>query len=413
MIPSQLQFIPVLASITFLVIAANIFGRLFVKLGLPKVVGQILGGILLGNSFLGGLSPIFYGLIFNSFEGQDKILQSISWIGLALLMFASGVHLPKSIGRNTYLHVALLVIGGTAIPILFGGLISSVFYGGMQTSNFLVFAIIIGVAFSVTSIPVISSIFSQLNLTSTKFAANILIAAGVQDFILWSIVGLALNINEMGNSLEYIKPQSVALEILKLISIATFLFILPKKLFLNDHYLKYFKKNAVKNLFFTISACFLITGLLFILGINLIIAIMISGYIFSKYDIDPLKISKINLAKIGDNLFIPLYFGYCGFSINFMSAINIDLVIKFLIFSSIIKILSVLFCFTLAKRDLLQSLDYAIVFNARGGPGIALATIAFGSGIINENLFFAFIFASIVTSLFAGSWLKIRIASIK
>lgn len=413
MMPTQLQFIPVLASITFLIIGATIFGRLFVKLGLPMVVGQILGGILLGNSFLGGLSPIFYGLIFNSFEGQDKILRSISWVGLALLMFASGAHLPKSIGRNTYLDVALLVIGGTAIPILFGGLISSVFYEGIQTSNFLVFAIIIGVAFSVTSIPVISSIFSQLNLISTKFAANILIAAGVQDFILWSIVGLALNLNEMGDALEYINPQSVALEILKLISVVTFLFILPKKLFLNIHYFKYFKENAATNLFFSISICFLITGLVFILGINFIIAVMISGYVFSKYNFHPIKISKINLAKISDTLFIPLYFGYCGFSINFMSGIDVDLVINFLIISSIIKILSVLFCLALVKRDLLQSLDYAIVFNARGGPGIALATIAFGSGIINENLFFAFIFSSIATSLLAGSWLKIRIASIK
>lgn len=412
MIFTQLHIIPILASIALLIVCATFFGRLFVKLGLPMVVGQILGGILLGDTILGGLSPDFYELIFKSFEAQDRILKSTAWIGLALLMFFTGVELPKSVGQNAYLHVTLLVIGGTVIPILFGSYISSVFYGGMQTSNLIVFAIIIGVAFSVTSIPVISSIFSQLNLMGTKFSAHILIAAGLQDFILWSVVGVALNINEMGGKQESIELYPLILEILRVIGIIGFLIFLPKKLIFNN-YLKYSNRNVALDSLLTISACFLITGLLSMFGVNFIISVMISGYVLSKYNFQPLMTSKIKLAKIGNVLFIPLYFSYCGFSIDFMSGINIKLVIYFLILSSIVKILSVFFCFTLAKKDLMQSLDYAIVFNARGGPGIALATIAFGAGIINENLFFAFVFASVVTSIFAGSWLKIRIESIK
>ncbi|HEX9197245.1 MAG TPA: cation:proton antiporter, partial [Candidatus Bathyarchaeia archaeon] len=41
-----------------------------------------------------------------------------------------------------------------------------------------------------------------------------------------------------------------------------------------------------------------------------------------------------------------------------------------------------------------------------GGPGIVLATIAFGAGLISEPFFVALVLIAIVTSLITGYWLR-------
>ena len=51
----------------------------------------------------------------------------------------------------------------------------------------------------------------------------------------------------------------------------------------------------------------------------------------------------------------------------------------------------------------------AVAMNARGGPGIVLASTAYAAGIINQTFFVSLVMLSIVTSLVAGSWLE-RIA---
>jgi Kef-type K+ transport system membrane component KefB len=49
--------------------------------------------------------------------------------------------------------------------------------------------------------------------------------------------------------------------------------------------------------------------------------------------------------------------------------------------------------------------------NARGGPGIVLASITFSEKIIDAEMFVALVLASIITSLFADIWLRYRVKS--
>ena len=51
-----------------------------------------------------------------------------------------------------------------------------------------------------------------------------------------------------------------------------------------------------------------------------------------------------------------------------------------------------------------MSVSLAIAMNARGGPGIVLASTAYATGIINESFFVSLVLLSIVTSLVCGWW---------
>ena len=53
-------------------------------------------------------------------------------------------------------------------------------------------------------------------------------------------------------------------------------------------------------------------------------------------------------------------------------------------------------------------LNFAITMNARGGPGIVLATVAYSYGIISVEFFTVLILTTMLSSLIAGYWLRME-----
>jgi len=47
-----------------------------------------------------------------------------------------------------------------------------------------------------------------------------------------------------------------------------------------------------------------------------------------------------------------------------------------------------------------------VALNARGGPGIVLASVAFDAGIIGPAFYTILVLLALVTSVLAGSWLE-------
>ena len=73
-----------------------------------------------------------------------------------------------------------------------------------------------------------------------------------------------------------------------------------------------------------------------------------------------------------------------------------------------IKVLSVALFSRIASKNWFTSLDFGITMNARGGPGIVLASLARQAGIISSDLFVVLILVSLITSTISGFWLRLR-----
>jgi hypothetical protein len=54
----------------------------------------------------------------------------------------------------------------------------------------------------------------------------------------------------------------------------------------------------------------------------------------------------------------------------------------------------------------LDIVNIAITTNARGGPGIVLASVAYDAGIINAAFYTALVITAVVTSQVCGAWLR-------
>ncbi|HKR85207.1 MAG TPA: cation:proton antiporter, partial [Terriglobales bacterium] len=86
--------------------------------------------------------------------------------------------------------------------------------------------------------------------------------------------------------------------------------------------------------------------------------------------------------------------------------VSLWMIVAFIVGTCLVKILSVTLAGRFAGFRGLDLLNLAITTNARGGPGIVLASVAFDAGIISPQFYTTLVIAAVVTSQIAGAWLE-------
>ncbi len=394
-----------LLAVILLLCSAHFFGYLFERYSLPRVIGEIVGGLVLGPTVLGYFLPAVYQDIFNAFPSEGKMLSGIYWLGLILLMFISGFEMKNSIEIKDRIIIISLLIGGTLIPFIAGWLFSityniSSLMGDAQ--DILALQIIISIAVAVTSIPVISKIFIDLGIIETRFAQIVIATATIEDVALYVALSVATGVVVS----EYVSlatiGQTVLLTILFLfIGLAilpgVYRFILKSKF-------NFLVKSSV--LAFTLLTALTLTVLASLLKVNVIFGALIAGLVVGSQSDPRFTEVKAVLRQFSLAFFIPIYFAVVGLKLDLVRHFDPYFFLGFLIFAVAFKSFGTIVAARVVHLNWLSSLNLGFAMNPRGGPGIVLATIAYDSGIINESFFASLIMLAIVTSLVAGYWFK-------
>jgi Kef-type K+ transport system membrane component KefB len=395
----------VFIALGLLLLSAHFFGYLFQKITLPRVIGEIFGGALLGPTVLGYFFPQAHRWIFTAFEAEGKLLSIVYWFGLVLLMFISGFELQKSIDQKDRRMIIVTLLGSTIIPFLAGWLAPSFYdfspYLG-PSSSMLSLKIIIGITVAITSIPVISRIFIDLDIINTFFAKIVLATATLHDIVLWVALAIATGLVS-ARSLSASEIISTVLITLGFFALA--LFVLPKLTgIINGLRFNLLIKSSTSG--YIIFICFLFSSLASVLDVNIVFGAFLAGIVVGAMPHDQFAKAKEHIKDISLAFFVPIYFAVIGLKLDLIYHFNLLFFLGFVLFATAAQTIGTLFALKLAKVDWLSSFNMAVAMNARGGPGIVLATIAFDLGIINQTLFVTLILLALVTSLMAGSWFK-------
>src|ERR1041385_6075154 len=158
----------------------------------PKVIGEILAGIVVGPALIGRL-PWAAGL-GEATAHHGNLLSFVYWLGLLLLMFLSGAEKQQLFTRAERREVGWLAIVGTGIPFILGltfgpWLVGPALAGPNGNRISLIIVPAVGVA--VTSVPVVSKIFADLKILHTRFARLVLGVAVLEDIVLWLALAVA------------------------------------------------------------------------------------------------------------------------------------------------------------------------------------------------------------------------------
>jgi Kef-type K+ transport system membrane component KefB len=111
------------------------------------------------------------------------------------------------------------------------------------------------------------------------------------------------------------------------------------------------------------------------------------------------------IGRVSFAFFIPVYFALVGLKLDLIRNLSLWMIAAFIVGSCAVKILSVSLAGRLAGFRGLDLLNLAITTNARGGPGIVLASVAFDAGIISPQFYTTLVIAAVLTSQAAGAWL--------
>ena len=158
-----------LIALVAIFVAAKLFGLLAERVGQPAVLGEIVGGMLVGVSGLQLVDP------------HDVTIHLLSELGVILLLFL--------IGLETDLK-RLLAVGGSATAVAVAG-VALPFAGGVLAGHLLGFrfmvAVFLGASLTATSVGITARVLSDLGHLKDDESQVILGAAVVDD-----IIGLVL-----------------------------------------------------------------------------------------------------------------------------------------------------------------------------------------------------------------------------
>jgi len=175
--------------------AALVCGQIMRALRQPAVLGELLGGILLGPTVLGALAPHAYVWLFPATgattAGRDTMLK----IGMLFFMFVAGLGVNPAYLQKRGRSVVGTSLLGIVLPCGLGFgtvLLLPALWGAPAQTHLLLFALFIGVALSISALPVIARILLDLDLIRDEIGVTVLAAATVDDLIGWSLFAMLL-----------------------------------------------------------------------------------------------------------------------------------------------------------------------------------------------------------------------------
>jgi Kef-type K+ transport system membrane component KefB len=101
-----------------------------------------------------------------------------------------------------------------------------------------------------------------------------------------------------------------------------------------------------------------------------------------------------------------VYFAVVGLKLDLVQGVSLWMIAAFIAGTCIVKVFSVSLAARFAGFRGLDLVNLAVTTNARGGPGIVLASVAFDAGIISSTFYTTLVVAAVVTSQTAGAWLE-------
>ncbi len=391
-----------LTALACLLTGAFLVGRLFEKLQAPKVVGEIIGGMFFGGTFLQAVVPELMEGIFSSYSEEGKVLNIFYQLGLSFLMFSSGYNTKIDLQKKNSRIFLSLFIGSTVIPMIAGLAFVKGFapYFIGEADSYAAFLLVFIIGVAITSIPVISKIFFDMGIINTRFANVVLTASTLQDLCLWILLNTAIDIALS----EELNLGSMCVVIFLTLALFLIVHFIGAKLEKVDIHIS---NSSFMQLCFI--SLFVIVAALSYLRINIMYSAFLTGYIIrSITNKDKNAEEKVKcITDFSFSFFVPIYFALVGIQLNLLH--NFSLV-RFVVFFAIAFALEwvgtviLLLVATKLKKKVIW--NFGITMNARGGPGIVLATVAYNYGIINVEFFTVLILTTMLSSLLAGYWLR-------
>ena len=380
-----------------ILVVARLVGWLFGKLHQPRVIGEMVAGILLGPSLLGWLAPNISANLFP--PASLGHLNSLSQVGLLIFMFVVGLELDlrqlRKLGRAAVMTSQVSIIA----PFILGSLFAVYLYPRLSQPgvSFAGFALFMGAAMSVTAFPVLARILTERNMLRTRVGSVAITCAAVDDVTAWCILAVIIVI---------VRSSSLELPVwLTLSGLAAFVLVMvfgvrPALRRLEMIYEK--RGNLTQDLIAIILLVVLASGLITeSLGVHALFGAFLAGVVMPRHDRLTEELSQ-KLEAVVVVLLLPLYFALTGLrsSIFLISGARMWLYCAVIIVLAVVgKLGGSMFSARWNGMSWRESAAVGVLMNTRGLVELVILNIGLDLGILSPALFSIMVLMALVTTL--------------
>ena len=394
-----------LVAIALIIVVAQLLGELAQRLQQPRVIGEIVGGIVLGPSLLGALVP---GLEHQLFAPEVRSqLNLLGQLGLVLFMFLIGLELnPKLLQGRLPLASRITAIG-VGLPLALGMLLAL----GLEAWQPVLFpgehglaaVLFMGTALAITAFPVLARILRERQLLSQPLGTLAITAAAIEDVLSWILLAIAVAASRSSTALGALVPLvgTAAWSAFLLVGLR------PARVWLEQRYRQGHQLGPLLQV--SLFGGALLSGAVTEwLGVHLIFGAFLWGLAMPRYQ--PLRRRlELRLDAVVLQLLLPIFFAISGLNTQIGSLHSpalwgaAALVLAVAVGGKFVGTWAVARCSGMAEKEA-EALGW--LMNTRGLTELVILNVGLEIGLISTELFTIGVLMALVTTVMAGPLLS-------
>lgn len=389
----------ILLQLVFILLAVQLCGFLCRRVGQQWVIGEILAGLLLGPSLLGGLLPGLRGMIFVG--SALPTLQTLGDIGLVLYMFSLGARLDTGLMLGQSRKAIATSLSGILLPLLMGSVLALFLYPNLAGTGAtrLSFVLITATSLSITAFPVLARLLAEKRMVNTRTGTLALTCAAVDDVIAWCLLALMIAVVHAQGLLS----TALTLGLVVVFVLVMFTVVRPL-LLLADRSIR----SPQTMIAFTTVLVMLAAYVTNAIGIHPIFGAFVMGVILPRRT--RLVAYIRNIDQVNNVLFLPLFFVYSGLRTQ-IGLINTPwlwlLCLLVLVVACVGKIGGGTLCVRVLGDSWKEALNIGVLMNTRGLVELIVLNIGLDLHVLSPLLFTILIIMALVTTMMASPLLRL------
>jgi K+:H+ antiporter len=398
--PPESAIASFIAELGILLLVGRIMGELAQRIGQPAVMGQLIGGVLLGPSVLGLLWPQAQHVLIPTGAAQKSMIEGVSQLGILMLLLLTGMEtdlpLVKRVGRSA----AAVAIAGVAIPLVCGVALGAVLPDSLlpNPNARIVTALFLGIALSISSVKIVAMVVGDMNFMRRDIGQIIVASAILEDTIGWVLVAVAFGLAAAGT----IDIWSVGRAVLgTVLFLGISLTIGRRAVFslirlANDNFRSDF--SVITTILVIMAVMALITQWI---GVNLVLGAFVAGILVGESPILTRHIDE-QLRGLIVALFMPVFFGLTGLNADLTVLANprlAELALGLIVIASAGKFIGAFIGAKLGGLVRSEAVALASAMNARGSTEVIIASIGLSMNVLSRDLFTLIVTMAVLTTM--------------
>jgi len=400
--------------IGILLLTSLCLGELMVRLGQPAIIGQILAGLVLGQTFFGNFFPDLFIQVFPQDSSQSKLIEAVSWIGVSFLLMLTGMETDPSMLKRLGKPALYFALIGLLVPLVIGCAVSlwmpERLRGGPDTK--VAFSLLLGTVFAVSSVPVVAKILMDMKLLKRDVGQLVLSASLSHDLLCCLLLAVIAVLSGSGGS-NASSPLLTA--VFGTIAFVAFVYFGRPIFFALLRWVN--NTVSTRDGLVTAMIVMLLLGAATTqaLGIHIVLGAFAVGVILSLAPVINHKVVR-PLETITMAFFAPIFFAASGLNVNLGALLEPQLagITLFLCAASMAsKVAGCYWAGKLTNLGAWESLAVGVGANAKGSMGLILAMLGYSLHIITLDMLAIVIFVSLFSTAAAPPLMKWTLSKVQ